>query len=268
MLSDKENRMEMTIIGIDASLSSTGIAIASCGFNNSNKEELFALLTQPKSSYTLSNVFKLCYTEEIKEDKDTKKEIAKVRKELRENPTLELLVKEEELSTKKIIDQVSEIMATIKTEEIQKSCPVLIFIEDYSYHSPGSLTQLAEMKGVLKYEMDAYLKTKSHNIRGYLTANINTVKKVGGRNGNSNKELMCEELKRFGFDYDIDRDDMADATAVSLAAFYTIYHMLNTFEVPKCDTAKERNYYKSFIQSLDTFAARIGSKDELLKIIK
>lgn len=259
--------MKLNIIGIDASLSSTGIAIASCEFLESEKDFLFAALTQKDKvdSKRFDKSFHISWSEEIKEDSETKKKIAKVRKNIREEPKLADLVVEEYLSTKKIRDQVSEIIRVIKAQSIENT-EMIVFIEDYSYHSPGSITQLAEMKGVLKYEMDQIIADES-NVIGYLTANINTVKKVGGRNGNANKELICEELKRFGYEFDVEQDDAADAVSVSLAAFYAIYNILYPFESPKTKTAKERDFYKKFIQSLNTFAERIGNADDFKVMI-
>jgi hypothetical protein len=97
----------------------------------------------------------------------------------------------------------------------------------------------------------------------YLTANINTIKKVAARNGNAPKELICEELRRFGFTTDIKFDDEADAKAICITVFYTIYHRLFPFVIPEGIKTKERNYYKTFISSLNTFGNRIGSRKEL-----
>lgn len=261
--------MNLNIIGIDASLSSSGLSICKVNFRKSDRDFLFNFLINEKNNKTEINKFKeifdVIFSVEIKEDKSTSKDLAKTRKILRENPTLDFIILEEFLSTKKITDQTTQIMEIIKqyTQNDEKS---IIFIEDYSYHSPGSLTQLAEMKGVLKCLMDIYLR-ENENIIGYITANINTVKKIGGRNGNANKELICEELKRFGFNFNVENDDEADSISVSLAAFYAIYHLLFPFVLPKHNNAKEKNYYKTFIKSLETFGERIGSAKDFQEYV-
>lgn len=266
-------------MGIDASLSSTGIAIAKCSFDEQNRDYLFKLLTEKSgvSSDLLEKSFRLSFITEIKEDKETAKQLAKVRKNIRdaekinEQPRLIDNIEEERLSTKKIHDQVYAIMSIVAQQE-SRTGPMFVFIEDYSYHSPGSITQLAEMKGDLKTSMADYMAVENHlDLKlppiHYLTANINTVKKIGGRNGNANKDLMCEEIKRFGFQGDIKLDDQTDAIAIALASFYAMYHRLFVFEVPLNLKAKERNYYKTFIDSLNTFGNRIGSQDDLRKLI-
>jgi Holliday junction resolvasome RuvABC endonuclease subunit len=257
--------MSLNIIGIDASLSSTGITVAKCSFLEEEKDFLFKLLTQPKGKEfsRLQKSFIVKYAIEIKEDNETKKQLAKVRKQIRDNPTFSDMVLEEKLSTKKITDQVTQIIENLEISDDKN----IIFIEDYSYHSAGSITQLAEMKGVLKTRIDNYMEQKDSNVIGYLTANINTVKKVGGRNGNANKELVCEEMQRFGFNYSIEEDDAADSTAISLASFYAIYNLLFPFEMPKTKNAKERNLYKSFIDSLNKFGERIGNEKDFKGVI-
>jgi Holliday junction resolvasome RuvABC endonuclease subunit len=263
--------MQLKIISIDASLSSTGLSIAECDFLEGERDFLFSTLINPtvQDVSRLDKSFHLGYTTEIKEDKATAKELAKVRKSIRtkedneEQPDLKDLVLEEELSTKKILDQVTQIMDHIRHEEINP-LPTFAFIEDYSYHSQGSITQLAEMKGHLKTEMYRY---KPQFKFYYLTANINTVKKVGGRNGNANKELVCEELKRFGFQCDIKQDDAADSIAIALAAFYAMYNRIFPFFIPTSIPTKDKKYQKTFIDSLTTFGNRIASRTDLLGIV-
>lgn len=279
---------DIRIVGIDASLSSTGFAVADVNVDpkifDKHKKNLFKMLTTKlgdKIDASVRKSFEECFTlikpqlTEIKEDKDTIKELTAVRKRIREAkilPSIKDLVKEEKLEVKRITDQVNNIMERIRKlhEDPEKT---FIFIEDYSYHSPGSLTQLAEMKGLLRVEMEKFIApiTKEDlDIQSYfyITANINTVKKVASLNGNADKNLICEQLARFGYECNVKEDDAADAIGVCLAGFYTIYHILNKFEMPECKTAKDKNFYKSFIQSLDTFAARIGSEKELYELLR
>jgi len=275
--------MDLRIIGIDASLSSTGFAVADCSvnpkYNSKYKEALFKLLTEKnyKDLSALDNCFMLVRGIEIKESKETSKLLAAARKRIREaekedkQPNLKDLLEEEYLSTKKITDQVDQIIFLIEEQEKDKQL-TFIFIEDYSFLSHGSITQLAEMKGVLKTRMERYISVNTQMNGGvqqlfYLTANINAVKKVAARNGNAPKDLICEELTRFGFKYDTSKDDEADAVAITLASFYAIFHRLCPFEVPQGLKTKERNYLKSFVASLNTFGNRIGSREDLQSLL-
>ena len=275
--------MDIRIVGIDASLSCTGYAAADVSIEPANwsehKDNLFEILTSKTPSAKALKSFKECFiweAEEIQEDKETKKTLAATRKKIREAkglPTMKDLQIEETLETKRITDQVNAIMGKVVGEYDRDPQKTFIFVEDYSYHSPGSITQLAEMKGLLKVEMNKFTSkvTKADiDIQSmfYITANINTVKKVAALNGNANKEMVCEGLKRFDVNLDVKQDDAADAVGICLAGFYTLYHIMNNFEVPKVKTAKERKFYKSFIESLNTFANRIGSREELDHLLR
>lgn len=283
MLSQKEDRMDIRIIGIDASLSCTGFAVADVSVDpkhfSKHKENLFKILTNKipldREKKSFDDCFGLISRGEIKEDKETIKELTAARKRIREAdglPKMEDLQIEESLEVKRITDQVTKIMKMITGIHEEDKQKTFIFIEDYSYHSPGSLTQLAEMKGLLRVEMNKFISevTKEDiDIQSifYNTANINAVKKVAALQGNADKEMVCANLIRYGYECDVKRDDEADAIAICLAGFYSIYHILNNFEAPKCKTAKEKKYYKTFIDLLNTFANRIGSKEELIHLL-
>lgn len=275
--------MDIRIIGIDASLSCTGFAVADVSVEPANwgehKANLFEILTSKKAVLKAQKSFEDCFflmqRTEIKEDKETIKELAAARKRIREAeglPKMEDLQIEETLETKRITDQVSQIMGKITKLHEEDPQKTFIFIEDYSYHSQGSITQLAEMKGLLKVEMNKFIAgvTKQDiDIQSifYITANINAVKKVAAMQGNADKEMVCAELSRYGYKCDVKQDDEADAIAICLAGFYSIYHILNEFEIPKTKNAKEKKYYKTFIDLLNTFANRIGSKEELIHLL-
>jgi len=283
-----ENMSDFRVIGIDASLSSTGFTSAEINVDrkyfSKHKSNLFKILTTKYGEEIPEKCLKsfeecfICLTAniiEIKEDKETLKELTKIRKQIREDkdqPCHKDLAKESQLEVKRITDQVTQIMKRIQDIHTEDPMKTFCFIEDYSYHSPGSLTQLAEMKGMLRVEMEKFIQSITKEFLDmqsyfFITANINTVKKVASLNGNAPKELICDQLKRFGFNYTVKEDDAADSIAVALAGFYSLYHMFNTFEVPECKTAKERNFYKSFIESLETFSTRIGSFEKLNELM-
>ena len=141
-------------------------------------------------------------------------------------------------------------------------------MEDYSFHSHGSLTQLAELRGCFKYMLyDAYAGRSKPKWFKFFTAPVTSVKKIASGNGRATKEMMHEGIQRFGYVVDGNKDDMIDAMSIVLSTFYAIYFRLFGLEFPECKNAKERNFVKSWKKSLTTFADRIGRKEEIEKWI-
>jgi len=263
-----------TICGIDASLSSTGICFAECTFEESVREGLLDLLINLESSEDctgIDSVFKIIHENEIKCPKELDEELIKVRKNQREavksgnQTSLRDTAMEEWLVIRKIENIVDNVVADIISYN-----PDVVIVEDYSYHSQGSTTQLAELKGALK-------STLRHELfwRGcepyFYTAPVPSVKKIASTNGLGNKQLICENMTRYGFTGYEDKDDQLDAIAVALSMFYAIYYRLYGFDFPEPTgkTSKEKtkmkNDIKSWVKCLETFANRIGSKDDLEK---
>jgi Holliday junction resolvasome RuvABC endonuclease subunit len=260
--------MSLTIFGIDASLSSTGLAIAECIFDKSHKDYLFELLVgnNRTTKERLEKCFKISYSTEIKERKEEKKQLARVRKQIRDSegmgvgPTLEDNFSVEKMVVDRVDYQVKTLISFIEKWE-SESKTKFVFTEDYSYHSQGSVTQLAELKGAFKTSLFEFFKTKDHYF--YLNAPITAVKKVVGRNGNANKDLMSKEIERFGFSYQVSEDDEVDAIAISISVFYAIFHRLYPFSIVGGLDRKQKKYVQSFIDSLNVFSNRIGTREEI-----
>jgi len=254
-----------TICGIDASLSSTGICFAECQFSEEYRDVFMDLLIneEPKSDWLkLANGFKIIYEDEIKCPKELDKDLKKCRKRQRdavkksEQPSIEDTALEEFLFVKKIENIVTSVIPLVQSYK-----PNVVVVEDYSYHSQGSTTQLAELKGYLK---SALRNTTWKNCSPYFyTAPVPSVKKIASTKGNATKDYICEMMVRYGFDGYEEKDDQLDAIAIALSTFYSIYHRLFSFEFPKGKTSAERTKIKSWIKCLETFANRLGTKDEL-----
>jgi Holliday junction resolvasome RuvABC endonuclease subunit len=260
--------MSLKIIGIDASLSSTGIAIATCDLAEAAYNNLYKSLIEKGNLYApqFKEFFKIDFSAEIKEIANSKKLLAKTRKEIRElenrgeSPNLELNSLVERLTTERIKYQVDEILKVIEKYEVDN---LLILIEDYSFHSKGSITQLAEMKGHLKVRIDDFIKSSKNNIY-YFTVPVTIIKKLAARHGLADKTLMAEEIKRFGFGYtSTQANDEVDAIAICIAAFFTIYHKLFEFKIPDDCNRKERDFIKTFLKSMNEFGNRLGTREEL-----
>jgi len=251
--------MRIKICGIDPSLSSTGFAMAFCDFSECYRCFLSSLLFADPVSGDFLKEFSKCVDfsvmSEIHEIKPHIKELAKVRKEIRESvePSIELIQRVNIFEVSRLVWQASEI-----DRYLTKLDPDLVFIEDYSYHSRGSTTQLAELRGCLKTFL--FNNVKQPRRFKYLVAPITSVKKIGGTKGNATKPLMCEGMKRFGFDLDVADDDKVDAMAIVVTAFYSMYYRMFGLDVPKEMKKADRN---SWDKALRTFANRIGTKDEM-----
>lgn len=255
----------MRIYGIDASLKSTGLCILDVEFNESDRDLLYKYLTNPAPVTTnddikrFKSIVRVCLLTQIKFPKILEKKLAKTRKRIRDalkvgEPSIVDIDEVQQIINQRIIDQVTEI---IKFHHQMN--PVLTLIEDYSYNSQGSLTQLAEMKGHLNC-------TKDFNI---YTASIPSVKKIGSTNGNANKQVMYKMIQRYPLDVNLDpeRDDEIDALAICLSAFYSIYHRVYGFTFEKTKNAKEKAQQKSWIKCLERFSDHIGNKCELESMI-
>jgi Holliday junction resolvasome RuvABC endonuclease subunit len=256
-------------MGIDASLSSTGICVAELSFLEDAKSSLLEVLLDENFEKELDffeKSFTILHQEEVKEDKTTKKELAKTRKSIRDickkggYPSQKLISQEQKLVLEQSLYQIDvwEIL-------YQKFDPVLIGIEDYSFSSYGSTTQLAELKGVFKQR---FLKKYVPDKVQLRVAPITSVKKITSTHGQGNKELICQNMKRFGFEDYEKKDDMLDAIGISLSFFYAIWNLISPFEFPKPSNTKERNQFKSWQNCLNKFSQRLGTKDEVMTWIQ
>lgn len=259
--------MGIKICGIDASLSSSGFALAHCNFDEKYKENLskvlFSSIVNLKDDLLTSIIesIEFSVTMEIKEKKNDKKELAKVRKNQRDDdvPSYEDIKREEELSTGRMIYQANELINLV-----YKLYPDLIFMEDYSFHSQGSITQLAELRGSFKTLLYNQILDLSYiQFFKFFTAPVTSIKKISAGKGNATKPMMYEGIKRFGFNVDESNDDMIDAMCIVLSAFYAIYFRLFGLDFPECKNSKEKTIVKSWRNSLNVFANRIGTKDDI-----
>lgn len=257
----------MRIYGIDASLSSTGVCMLDANFKQSHATTLMEILLdvyeghcQHEQADEFNDAVSIGLMTQIQPPKTLVKELAKVRKKMRDDSaagevSFEDLRRENNMIARRIRYQVDEILRYHKI-----LCPSLTMIEDYSFHSNGSLVQLAEMKG--------YLKGVSTPV--ILTAPIVSVKKVGSTKGNGTKKAMFEGIQRFPFynlKIDEKRDDEIDALAICLTAFFSIYHRTIGIPFPKGENTKEKSRIKSWIKCLDTFADHIGTSTEMRGMI-
>jgi len=257
------------ICGIDASISSTGVCFADCVFDISQRELLLEFLLTKNPNHSISE-FQKCFSVvsamELYPEPEHEKGLKKSRKNQKDSindgnsPSLKDNRDEEVFFSERMRSIVTRLWSLISLFD-----PKVILTEDYSYHSQGSITQLAELKGSFRLQM--CLKQTFENAV-YLNAPITSVKKIAAFVGNANKEKICEEMKRFGFVGYEDLDDQLDATAIALSAFYSIHHRLYPFEFPTPKKAKEKKEIESWKKCLDTFANRIGRKDELERWIK
>ena len=103
-------------------------------------------------------------------------------------------------------------LACATFEEIQR-CKFFV-IENYSFGSPGRITDLAELGGLYKYYISEGLK------KGFDLIPPQTVKKQVTGNGRSDKIAVREGLKNFLINYDEinwENYDESDAVAVAIA---------------------------------------------------
>lgn len=251
--------MRIKICGLDMSLSCSGVSMAFCDFSECYKTFLSSLLfSKPCKGKNLSD-FRSCVdfsvAMDLPEIKQKKKELASVRKTQREseNPSYDDIRREDFLVSGRMLYQSNSLDSLLRRLQ-----PDLIFIEDYSYHSKGSLTQLAELRGSLK--------TLLYNVPTPLEkcklffAPPNSIKKVGGTKGNATKPMVHAGMERFGYELDEKRDDLTDSMAIVLTAFFAIYYRLFGLEFP--DDMKKADQ-KSWDKALVTIGNRIGTKDEM-----
>jgi Holliday junction resolvasome RuvABC endonuclease subunit len=259
MLAEGEN---MRILGIDASLSSTGICVLDATFDPKEADLLLEVLLNPTPDLKSSEIvrFNKCLSvvlaTQIQPPKPWTKELAKVRKKIRDDIAVGEVSHTDLISVEDMLIRRMEYQVEQICSYHTKLCPVITFIEDYSYHSQGSLVQLAEMKGYLKAR-------KKFNL---FTAPIVSVKKVGSTKGNGNKAAMFKGIQRFPLDKftAVDgNDDEIDALAICLSTFYAIYHRTIGFSFKKGKNSKEKTQIKSWKKCLDTYADHIGNASEM-----
>ena len=256
--------MHLTIATIDASLASTGICIAELNFDETLMQSLTRLMLGEISVETqqaFSDSFKAVDYYQNPELKHQKKDLAKLRKKVRdEDPCMKTNADVEVLHHERLLHQSKHVRSML---ESIKNPPDFIITEDYSYHSQGSLTMLAELKGLMRDEILDF-QSELSKISVYLNAPIPSIRKIVARHGNANKELICEELIKFGFGFDVKKqNDTADAVAISIATFYALYNRLFGLSFPDGKNAKEKKKYVGWQESVDKFSDRIGSKDDI-----
>lgn len=256
----------LRVCGVDASTSSTGVCFACCEFADKFGEELTDLLIndEPKTSpEVLREFFKVEYEVELKTDKWLDTKLKTVRKHQRdavkskEQTRIEDTHLEEYWQAGRTHIMVGRIIDLIDSKN-----PDLIIVEDYSYHSKGSTTQLAELKGALKYGLieEGFFQEEAPY---FFVAPVTSVKKIGSTKGNANKEVMCRYMQRYGFFGYEDRDDQLDAIAIALSVFYAFFYRLFGLKFPDPQNAKERNKHKSWKESLEKVANRFGNVEDM-----
>ena len=283
----------MNIFCLDLSLSSVGYCYAELNFDIEGCEDeyLGALLTEgnsdnklhdltPASHFNFNKYFKVIASGQLPQDKETKKTLAKIRKSKRENPAnIEDNVEEEFYQMAQINNQVKSIVDLLAFLSSNTKRPRLILTEDYSYHSQGSLIQLAELKGVLKYRLYNICCEDTKKPKGtyYLNVPINSIKKITTCSGNANKEKMCADIERFGFGpFDPKKeDDECDAIGMAITTYYAMLYRLGLVSFPQeCKytilpkSKKWKAYIKEFDKSLNTMADRIGSEDDMRELVR
>lgn len=281
----------MDILALDLSLSSVGYCYARLDFSGgvTYPLRLGELLVDgnpdnklydrtPESQFKLNNVFQVIASGQFLEDKDLKKELAKIRKSKRENPAnIENNVEEEFLNVKRINNQVKNIVDFLAAISINSERPRLILTEDYAYNSQGSLIQMAELKAVLKYRLYNICCEETKTPKGtyYLNVPIGSIKKIASRRGNANKEVMCSEIARFGYGpfNPKKEDDECDAIGIALTTYYAMLYRFGMLDFPEegqyttlPKSKKWKKYIKEFEDSLNTMADRIGSKEDMREL--
>jgi len=255
-----------TVCGIDASTSSTGVCFSRCYFDPKPRQELLDLLINLETECDpkiLSDCFEIIHETEIKTPKFKSDKLTKIRKTKREalkdkeSPSIKDNAHEEIMVADRFRAIVWQTVDLIKQYK-----PDIVVLEDYSYRSQGSTTQLAELKGALKLlliEEGLWDYDKPY----FFTAPIPSVKKIASTMGNATKELICENMTRYGFEGYEGMDDQLDAIAISLSTFYAIYYRIFGFTFPTPPKAKDKQKIKSWVKCLENFANRLGTAEEL-----
>lgn len=256
----------MRIQGIDASLKSTGVCVLDVVFISAYADTLLKILLN--KDVELNDEEKIQFNEslsivemtQIQSSKVWEKDLAKTRKRIRDDSAAGQPSQEDIDHVENVLDQRVEYQVDNICNYNYELKPDITLIEDYSFHSQGSLVQLAEMKGALKIN-------KNFNM---IVAPIGSVKKVGSTKGNGNKAVMYDGIQRFPFDgvtFTEGNDDEIDALAICLATFYSTYHRVIGFEFPKGKTSKEKTQIKAWQKSLNLFANHIGNKVDMERLI-
>ena len=246
------------------SLSSTGYCFANYDFEQVG-ENLGAKLINVDKEFTLPG-FSIISSGEIKENKDTKKLLTKVRKLLNTETNIEnrieLRDQEHHYETERIEHQVNQIKdliskytSNVNSVQVNRECVDYVLIEDYNYHGKGSVTQLAELRGFLKISLE-FLR-RSGRIKHIRFLSIPSIKKLIGMNGHADKELIMEGLKRFGLELDEKENDKADAIAINISGFYAMCHSLEKVQLPLLEDKKEMKLAKTYLDTLDKIVDRI-----------
>lgn len=247
----------MRILGIDASVHSTGICVCDCRFDE-NRREFFENYLMNQEFHDVGQIHReiqLLETKTFQTEENIRLEIGRCQrrrgKEKKEHGFYSATEKniQERLFLQACEYQISEIM-----KRVEKYKPDIILIEDYAYAAKGSICQLAEMKGILKshlYKTDIPI----------FFVNICEIKKVVTGNGTAQKEFIVESLKRF-FTLDLeDRFDEADAIGLCLTGFYSIFHSLYKLNIlTEGLTSAQKNSWRKTLTNLKKL---LGMKEEL-----
>jgi hypothetical protein len=215
-----------------------------------------------KSIEKFSEIFLIIDSEEIKEDKETKKKLAKSRKNLREiKPNRrEDIIEEEKLSIQRIVDQTDRILNHFSVHK-----PNLVVVEDYSFSSKGSIVQMAELKGALRSELYGFMDHKLWIEYDYINLPIKSAKKIVGMNGNANKDMIFENIQRFGIDVRDNEDDRNDAISLVISIMYGFYYRMFGFNFPEYKLKKDKNIIDGYKKTLESVSSRIGSQDDIIE---
>ena len=245
----------MRIFGIDPSLTSTGICVVDCEFEEANREMLSEILLKEENDFpptVMNSFFEIVHLSEIKPPKEYDKELKKIRKEIRNGEnTFENLLAVNSLLYSRMNCQADFISHLLNQHE-----PEIVVMEDYSFHSSGRLTQMAEMKGYLYSSL-----SNSQYLKSLLVLPITTIKKVASTKGNANKTVIYEGIQRFPIDIELNpkNDDEIDALAICLTMYYGIFNQLFSLDYPKSSLRKEKNYYNKWKTSFKNLNTHIGT---------
>ena len=263
----------MRIMTVDASLSNTGVCVGELIFpdkvSDEKKLEHFEIMTGSKILRKLPEFMNLEKILDIPKEKQCDKKLAVARKNQRDSikndelPSNEDCQAEVLLFSHKIRHQISQL-----SDIIGEFNPKFIFVEDYSFTTQGStIIQLAEMKGAFRHML---LNSTPDQLFRFLP--LGSCKKIGSRNGAANKEQVCYEMKRFGYEFDPKKEnDKADALNMFIAVYFTFFDILYGFDYTsavKGLKSKEKSQILKYRESILNIARRIGKKDDLWSILK
>ena len=241
----------MKLLSLDMSLSSTGYCLSEVDFDKVGNNLGAKILNLDESEFLGWNILDCG---EIKEEKEVKKLLAKVRKSLKSatEDRGDLLDLEHKYETERIKHQINEITKIVNNYLGRID---YVFIEDYNYHGPGSVTQLAELRGFLKILLE---KLKySDKIKHIRYIPIQSIKKIIGMHGHADKQLIREGLLRFGQEINEKEVDKSDAIAINITGFLTLCYMKDLVTMPTLKDKKDTKIAKSYLESLEKITNRI-----------